>query len=62
MELTDVVSNYYRKKKTLFTEPIISKDIRLHKQETIYFLHIFKHVTRRKMLYRSVNLLYITPM
>jgi hypothetical protein len=39
MELNDVVSNYYRKK-TEFTEPIISKDITLHKQETIYFLHI----------------------
>ena len=49
MELTDVVSNYYRKK-TLFTEPIINKDITLHKQETIYFLLILKYVTRREIL------------
>jgi hypothetical protein len=48
MELIDVVSNYYRK--NIIYESKISRHIRLHYQETIYFVHIFKYVTRRKML------------
>jgi len=58
MELTDVVCNYYRGKNTLFTEPIISKDTTLHKQETIYFLHILSTNTSKNVVKKCEPTLY----